>query len=258
MPENKSPNFPKNLSSLIEIIDINAVLTDPLTASIDNLLRVSAAEMKSDEASVLIRDGDQGDLRFLTAIGKVAETLIDLKIPAGRGIAGFVFSSGQPMAISDVGAEDSFYREVDQRTGYSTQLILATPLRYNDRIIGVLEYINRRGAEPFESFTPEEMDRAAFFADTVAPLVNACESAAVFNEFGKQFLNRGESENYIEVRKWLTDLRSAAEHRETLDLAILLREVSSRGEAEKQLCREILEMILRFSDKKSGADLFSF
>ena len=46
---------------------------DGAAYSVDRqLLEISAAELNSDEASVLIRDGDQGDLRFLSAIGKVA------------------------------------------------------------------------------------------------------------------------------------------------------------------------------------------
>ncbi len=68
------------------------------------------------------------------------------------------------MAITEVGEEGSFYAEVDKQTGFSTQTILATPLRYNGEIIGVLEYINRKGEPPFEAFTPDEMDKAALFA----------------------------------------------------------------------------------------------
>jgi signal transduction protein with GAF and PtsI domain len=129
---------------------------------------VTAGEMNSEEASVLIREGDQGDLRFLSAIGKVAGQLINLRVPAGKGIAGFVFSSGQPMAVADAGEEETFYAEVDKHTGYSTQTILATPLRHNGEVVGVLEYVNRIGEPPFEAFTPNEMDKAALYAEVVA------------------------------------------------------------------------------------------
>ena len=96
-PENDGDMSAK-IRRLIETIDVANVLTDPLTRSIEDLLRVTAADIDSAEASVLVRDGDEGDLRFLSAIGKVAEQLIDIKVPAGKGIAGFVMSSGQPMA----------------------------------------------------------------------------------------------------------------------------------------------------------------
>src|SRR6185503_14607453 len=143
-------NLNKKLRRLIETVDVANLLTEPLTRSIRDLLAVSASEVGAREASVLIRDGSTGDLRFLAATGEVASKLLNLKIPAGKGIAGFVMSSGQPMAVADVGEEASFYAEVDKETGYSTEMILATPLRHNDEMVGVLEYINRPGDPPHE------------------------------------------------------------------------------------------------------------
>ena len=244
-------NLPKKLQALIETIDIANLLTDPLTDSIENLLRISAADLNSDEASVLIRDGDAGDLRFLSAIGEVADQLINLKVPAGKGIAGFVMSSGQPMAVSDAGGEQTFYAEVDKQTGYSTQIILATPLRHKGEVIGVLEYINRRGNPPYEPFTPAEMDHAANCSDAIASLVNAYEAAKLFRDLGNKIVKDEQETDVAEVREWLHDLRDAAEHKEMLELAILLREISSRGDAERKMCRELLESILHYSDSQN-------
>ncbi|HEX8288471.1 MAG TPA: GAF domain-containing protein [Pyrinomonadaceae bacterium] len=258
MSETNEKNLQANLKFLIETIDVANVLTEPITKSIENLLRISAAAMNSEEASVLIRDGDEGDLRFLSAIGKVADKLLNLKVPAGKGIAGFVLSSGQPMAVADVGEEIAFYDEVDKTTGYSTQTILATPLRHNGEIIGVLEYVNRVGEPPFESFTPAEMDNAAVFAEAISTLVNAYESAKLLRKLDTKTLNEEFKTEYAEVRRWLATLRDSAEHREMLDLAVLLREVASRGVGERQLCRELLESILRFSDTKTETSLLSF
>jgi len=251
-------DLPKKIQTLIETFDVANVLTEPLTRSIENLLRVSAATMNSEEASVLIRDGDQGDLRFLSAIGKVADKLLNLRVPAGKGIAGFVLSSGQPMAVADVGEEQTFYEEVDRKTGYSTQTILATPLRHNGEIIGVLEYVNRIGEPPFESFTPDEMDNAAMFAEVIASLVNAYESAKLLRDFGSKMLSDKNEPDYIEIRNWLRTLRDSTEHREMMDLAVLLRELAARGDGERQLCRELLESILRFSDTKTETSFLNF
>lgn len=253
--ENK--NFEEKLKSVVETVDVANALTEPLTKSIENLLLVTAAAMDSEEASVIIRDGGDGELRFLAAIGKVAHQLINLQIPAGKGIAGFVYSSGQPMAVADVGAEDSFYAEVDRKTGYSTQTILATPLRYNGDVIGVLEYVNRRGEPPFAPFTPDEMDKAALFAEAVASLVNAYESAKLFRDLGDKMLSAERRIQLPEIREWLRNLRDAAEHREMIDLAVLVREISNRGEAEREMCREVLEAILRYSDSRSETSFLS-
>jgi signal transduction protein with GAF and PtsI domain len=251
MSENDNQQFEARLKKVIESIDVANVLTVPLTDSIENLLRVSAGRVNSEEASVLIRDGDEGDLRFLCAIGQVADQLIGLQVPAGKGIAGFVYSSGQPITISDAGQEESFYAEVDKQTGFSTQTILATPLQYEGEIIGVLEYVNRLGDPPYEPFTPEEMDTAAVYAEAVASLVNAYESAKIFKELGDRLLDEEEASTYREIREWLKKLRDTTDHREMIDLAVLVRELALRGQIERQLCREILESILNYSDNNT-------
>lgn len=258
MSNQEKRSFEEKLRTVIETVDVANAMTEPLTDSIKNLLYLSGRSMKSEEASVIIRDGDKGDLRFLLAIGQVADQLIGMKIPSGKGIAGFVFSSGQPMAVNDVGQEQTFYAEVDKKTGYSTQTILATPLRHNGEIIGVLEYVNRIGEPPYESFTPLEMDKAALFADAIASLVNAYESAKIFRELGEKMLNKDEEIEFVEVREWLNNLRSTAEHREMIDLALLVKEISSKGEAERTLCREIIESILRHSNANNESSFLIY
>lgn len=247
----------QKMRRLIETVDIANYLTEPLTRSIRDLLTVSAAEVGAREASVLVRDGMEGDLRFLAATGEVAEQLLNMRIPAGKGIAGFVMSSGQPMAVSDVGEEASFYAEVDKKTGYSTEMILATPLTHDGEMIGVLEYINRPGEPPHKPFTPEEMDKAAQFSDSIASLVNAYESAKLFRDLGEKIVGTDEPMNIDVVRSWLADLRSSSQHREMMDLAVLVREIASRGEAERMLCKEILESVLHFSDGRTSTSFLS-
>lgn len=258
MPGANETDLSEKLRKLIETIDIANILTEPLTKSIENLLQISAAEIESEEASVLIRDGGDGDLRFLAAIGKVAEKLLNMTVPAGKGIAGFVLSSGQPMAVSDVGEAQNFYAEVDKTTGYSTQMILATPLRHNGEVIGVLEYINRRGDPPYVPFTPAEMDKAALFAEAISSLVSAYEAAKLFRDFGENIISGKDDRTVVDVREWLEGMRNSAEHREMLDLAVLLRAVSSRGEVERVMCREILETVLRYADSKDETSFLSF
>lgn len=258
MSERIDKELPNKLRRLVETADIASALTEPLTRSIEDLLRITAAELQSGEASVLIRDGSKGDLRFLSAIGEVAEQLLKLRVPAGKGIAGFVLSSGQPMAVADVGETESFYAEVDKTTGYSTQMILATPLRHGDDVIGVLEYVNRSGPPPHIPFTPDEMDKAATFAEVVASLVNAYESAKLFKDFGES-VSAGEGEMDVEsVRSWLASVRSAPEHKEMLDLAMLIREIAVRGPAERKMCRELLEAVMRFADSNTDTSFLDF
>ena len=259
--------FEKQLRDAVRAVDVANLLTSPLKRSIENLLHVAGDAMGSDEASVLVRDGNEGGLKFLAAIGEVADKLMKVRLPPGKGIAGFVFASGQPVAIADVAQEETFYAEVDRATGYSTQTILATPLRVEGETVGVLEFVNRLGDPPYQPFTPEEMDIAAHFADAIATLVDAHETAGLVEtlfERSVKATDKGEKENgqrtSRDFLKWLEEVRSAPEHRDLLLLAIRLRDIAGRGDAERALCVEVLEALDRFTGKKSssGAGYFSF
>ena len=248
----------ERMQRLVKTIDTARLLTEPLTNSIESLLQTSAAELNSDEASVLIREGDDGSLKFLSVIGAVADQLVNMRIPPGKGIAGFVMSSGQPMVVSDVAEEESFYSEVDKKTGYSTQMILATPLRHNGEIIGVLEYVNRRGEPPFEPFTPDEMDRAAIYAEPIATIVSAYESSRLLHQLGDTIIGGEPEADIAELRSWLTEMRATQEHREMIELAVLVRELSGRGEAERKLCVQILESLIAFTDSRPDTSYLKF
>lgn len=258
-------SFEAQLRDAIRAVDVATLMTSPLKRSIENLLHVAGEAMGSDEASVLVRDGNRGGLKFLVAIGEVADKLTRVRLPPGKGIAGFVFASGQPMAVADVAREETFYAEVDRATGYSTHTILATPLRVEDETVGVLEFVNRLGSPPYQPFTPDEMDRAAHFADAIATLVDAHETAGLVETlFERSLKSEGKSRaqggkgQQNELLNWLGKVRSAPEHRDLLSLAVRLRDIASRGDAERALCREVLEALDRFTGKKSGSGIGYF
>src|ERR1051325_5483701 len=253
----KADSFEAQLRATINAVEMAHALTSPLKRSIENLLRLAAQSVGSDEASVLVRDGNEGGLRFLVAIGEVADKLMTLRIPPGKGIAGFVFSSGQPMAVADVAQEETFYAEVDRAVGFSTQTILATPLRVEGEMVGVLEFVNREGSPPYKPFTPDEMDQAAHFADAIATLVDAHESAGLietlFEQSAKSASAEGvEAQSAAGLRQWLRGIQAAPEHRDLLQMAVALRDVASRGDAERELCRDLLDALARVTEKRGA------
>lgn len=251
MDESSETKWLRKLKGALETIELAKLLTTPIDESILNLLQVSSKAIGAEGASVLLPDleGD-GDLRFAWATGEVSEMLRNITIPAGKGIAGFVFSTGQPMAVSDAEQQTSFYAEVDKSTGFSTHTVLATPLQFGGEVIGVLEYVNRVGAPPYDPFTPEEMDLAALYADAVASMVHAFEGADLLSSIGRQLMAADEAEGPEMAREWLDNLEPG-ENKETLHIALLLKELASRGSAERRLCAGILESLIRFGGREN-------
>ena len=248
----------EQVSEKVAAIDISNSLSAPLKQAIDDILQVAADSVGSADASVLVRDGNEGGLRFLLAVSELEDKLLKIRIPPGKGIAGLVFSTGQPMAVSDVSAEGSFWSKADKETGFKTITLLATPLRTGNETIGVLEFVNRPGEPPYPPFTPEEMDRAAQFADTIAHLLNSYELAvlveSLFDRIIKRSVESGESgQADNELREWLKSSDAAPEHRDLLLLAVSLREIVGRGQAEREMCRDLLETLARFTAKNSAS-----
>src|SRR5882672_7556001 len=150
-------SFATQVSEVVNRINVSDSLTAPLRQAIDDLLQLAAESVGAAVASVLVRDGAEGGLKFLTATSGVSEELLALRLPPGAGIAGLVFSTTQPMAVADVSNEGSFWSEADRRTGFKTITLLATPLRDHGEMVGVLEFVNRPGEPPYPPFTPEDM-----------------------------------------------------------------------------------------------------
>lgn len=245
------------VSEVINQIDVSNSLAVPLKRAIDDILQVAAQSVDSAVASVLVRDGDEGGLKFLTATSGVSDELLALRLPPGAGIAGLVFSTTQPMAVADVSNEGSFWSEADRRTGFKTITLLATPLQANGEMVGVLEFINRPGDPPYPPFTPAEMDSASRFADAIAQLVDGYEIAqlveSLFNYSIKTSLTTSSPGiRESDLREWLERSPAAAEHRDLLLLWISLREIVTRGGAERKFCRDLLEMIAQFTKGQSG------
>ena len=244
------------VGEVVKQIDVSNSLAVPLKRAIEDILQLSAGSVGSAVASVLVRDGNEGGLKFLTATSGVSEELLALRLPPGAGIAGLVFSTTQPMAVADVHNEGSFWSEADRRTGFKTITVLATPLRANGEMVGVLEFVNRPGDPPYPPFTPAEMDSASRFADAIAQLVDSYEIAqlveSLFNYSIKTSLTTSSpGSRESDLREWLERSPAVAEHRDLLLLWVSLREIITRGDAERKFCRDLLETIARFTREQS-------
>ena len=84
-------SFAAQVSDVVNQVDVSNSLSAPLKSAIDALLQLAAQSVGSAVASVLVRDGDEGGLKFLTATSGVSDELLALRLPPGAGIAGLVF-----------------------------------------------------------------------------------------------------------------------------------------------------------------------
>jgi signal transduction histidine kinase len=131
----------------------------------------TAAELTDSEgASILLWDSRTGELRFQTAVAQSGQ-LAEIPVPIEGSIAGAVLTSGKPLVVPDVRADPRYYREVGQQIGMEIGSLLAVPLQIQDRRIGVLEAVNKRGGGEFSQEDVETL--MALAAQAAVAIENA-------------------------------------------------------------------------------------
>lgn len=99
--------------------------------------------------SLLLKDDETGELVFKIVVGPSSDKLMGKRIPKGEGIAGWIAKSGQAALVEDVRQDSRFSKNYDKLTGFRTESIIGVPLKVSDKVIGVLELINRLNHQPF-------------------------------------------------------------------------------------------------------------
>lgn len=106
------------------------------------LIEMTTAELNAERGTLFLHDPDTNELYSRVAQGNINR---EIRLLSNRGIAGTVFTSGEPLLIKDAYADDRFNRSIDEQTGFTTTSILCVPIRtVRGKIIGVAETLNKR------------------------------------------------------------------------------------------------------------------
>jgi GAF domain-containing protein len=132
-----------------------------LEAVLRSIAEATVTLFDAGAASIVLHDAATDTLVIRVAAGAAGTGAIGLAVGANEGIAGYVFTTGQPLAVGDVAADPRFDRSTAEATGYTPRSILAVPLIDDAGSIGVLEVLDRRGDA---GFGLRDLELAAVFA----------------------------------------------------------------------------------------------
>ncbi|MEB3882218.1 GAF domain-containing protein [Lyngbya sp. CCY1209] len=143
--------------------------------------------MQADRSTIFLLKKETQEL--WTKVAKAdGKTMVEIRIPANKGIAGYVASTGQVLNITNAYTDPRFDPTTDRKTGYRTRNILCMPV-YNAKgeLIGVTQLINKHKG----SFTnSDEEFLRAFNAQAGIALQNAqlFENVMVEKQYQKDIL----------------------------------------------------------------------
>ncbi len=139
----------KELNILQEIgIQINSTLR--LKDLLNLIMALSKETLKAEASSLMLLDEKNNELTFEVALGEKGDIIKKFKIPLGEGIAGWVAMTGDSLIVNDVEKDFRFAKKYDSATSFKTKSILCVPLKTKEKIIGVIEVINKTEDDYFD------------------------------------------------------------------------------------------------------------
>jgi hypothetical protein len=129
---------------------------------IENIVRTAAGVFDAAAASIALADRATGGVIFHAAWGAGAREIVGVRLPPGKGIAGAVHQSGEPIVLADCRTDPRFAADVARGTNYVPVTMLVLPLLRHGESLGTLTLLDRRDGEPYG---PEDVSKAQLFAD---------------------------------------------------------------------------------------------
>ena len=137
---------------LATLNEITRQLTSTLEQEplLQNILENAVSILNSEAGTLFLMDEQTGELEFKVTVGPVAGNLLGQRLPPGTGIVGRAVQTRAPVIEND--AQRSVARfnvNTDKQTGFVSRSLIAVPMQIKDRVLGVIEVINRRDGLPF-------------------------------------------------------------------------------------------------------------
>ncbi len=264
MEPDKNPHeetLAEQLQRLLIAIEASgrAILPRSNDVLLKSIVEAAARIFGAAAASILLVNEEEEALVFRVSTGEADHDLVGTKFPYDKGIAGYVFMTGMPIATSNVKDDKRFNQDFAKSTGYVPSSILATPLiSSDDKVIGVMEVLDKINAA---SFDMRDMELMGLFAQQASMAIEQSQQIDEIQNTMVSALRRlakaDKAHPAEELRSVLhRSLDRGEEKIDLLELADLFNQISALGEAERKACIEILKVFANF--RKTDSSPFRF
>jgi K+-sensing histidine kinase KdpD len=142
----------QHISKLNMLIDAAKTINSSLDLDklLDIILETAIKSISADRGTLYLLDELKGEIWSKALRGS---EVIEIRLPLGKGLAGYVAKTGEIVNIPDAYNDPRFNPEVDKKSGYRTNNMLTMPMRNRDgKTIGVFQMLNKKGGP----FTPSD------------------------------------------------------------------------------------------------------
>lgn len=220
------------LDSYVRLIEISRDLASTLDLDVllERIVKAAADITAAEAASILLYDNTARQLYFQVATNIDEPTMRGLVVPLEGSIAGWIVTNQKPVRIENVHDDSRHFGDVEQTTGFPVRSILGIPLITKNKVVGVLEALNKKDGK----FTKDNENMLSVLGAQAAV---AIENARLFQQSDLI------SEFVHELRTPLASLSTAT--------YLLLRPEMSR-EQKEQIVNNIHSETLRLNSLASS------
>ncbi len=159
------------VSALYRVHRLISVITD-LDTLLERIMEEGKQLAQAEACSLMLYDPVSEELFFQVALGEEGDQQTlkrEIRLALDQGIAGAAAARREPINVEDVQTDDRFFRLADERIHFKTRSLLALPLLDRDKLIGVIEVLNKVGGAAFTTTDLHVMQMfCALSATTIA------------------------------------------------------------------------------------------
>jgi len=170
------------------LIELSSIVNSTLDTREIRKRAIEAATslVNAESGSLLLVDQETGELYFEVALGEKGERLKEIRLAKGEGIAGCVAGTGESVIVHDVQTDSRFFKGADAKSSFRTNNMICVPVMTKNKIVGVLEAINKRDG----MFDEEDKEGLMALANQVAV---AIENANLYQELRDGFYDTAQA-----------------------------------------------------------------
>ena len=174
------PDVYRMLQKMERLMEINITLNSTLAlAQVLDLIIAKAVEMLECEAgSILLCNQEENCLMFSASTSADSKTLAQIHIPLTDSLAGTIYSKNIPLVVNNVDQDIRHNASVAAQIRFQTRSLLGVPMRIQDRVIGVLEALNKKEGV----FTEEDVKILTAIASQAAVAIENAQLVEALQE----------------------------------------------------------------------------
>jgi signal transduction histidine kinase len=234
-PAAKIQELENKVAVLTRLAEVSTVLNSTLQLDrlLGYLMDAAADIVGAEAASVLLWNHKTQQLFFAaTTTGSTSQALLGKPVPLEGSVAGLIMRERKIVAINDALNDPRVYQKSGQEIHFVTRSLMGVPMTSKDKMIGVLEVINKRRTP----WTEEDRHHMTVLASQAAVAIEAAQMVMALQKVNGE-LN--------ELDKLKNDFIAIASHELRTPLGVIMGYASFLQETEDEEINDHASKVLQ-------------